>query len=921
MIKKAINFIFEKVINIPLLNFAGDSFPILTGNIINKLRKRKDWIFITAFSPDGIHFASGGFDSNILLWNIFKEKPIDNLSGHEDWIIALTFSHNGKYLLSGSRDSNIILWSIQDRKPVYKFEGHQNRISSLAFSQDNTLIASGGYDSTIKIWDIDSEKPISTIDTSPLWPTSICFAQKNKKLITGFNDGTINIYSLYDYTLISTLKIFQNWVDSIKCSKDQNLFYSSNVDGFIKIIDIKTNKLIFSKKIPFRPSLFPYNEKSINFVDALCVYMMLYERSPESFLRNLRNFDNGIESFDYKIFMQNYKDFAFDFSKKTDAIACTERSNKIFILDFFGKNQIKIDTPNSWIKTLSVSEDDSLLTAGGYDGEIKIFSFKTGYLIGSIVDHASWVNSLEFSTDNKLIAAGLEDGTILITKIKEMEIVEKFNLNSSIFKVNFFNNNKFILASSIYGELFKIDLSTKNVEIIQKLKNSWFSNFLALNDETFIATSENGYIYLIKGANIIKSNKIHDSEIIMLELLDNNTLITGSLDSFLKQINIDDLSIISEKRFDGIPLAYNKKTDKLFVSHFRCISVYKKTDDLYEQNNFDLDKPKIEFQFDFNSKQFNISKDCKNLFILKKSNEIEKISLNNFNVLFQLSSPIPITSFFNNSNSSKLVVGYNNSEIRLYDTENNKIIKKLKGYDGSISTVSLSADESFMITGFEDGTLEMWLFNEEKNLWCIENNSEPISELNFSYNNIFFISKGKYSLNVDLWSTVEGTKLGTFSNKNSCLKNFEFSPNSESVLYLNDENQLSIWFIKEGKEIVIPEQNSELSITYFSYFPDSSKVVVTYTDGSLRIFSLDGNLIKEETNKSNLVTYITFKDNDSFFTSHLDGTIRFHSLESFENKELIHAHHSSIDFLLFNSEANLLASYSTIENIIKIWSL
>lgn len=921
MDKKKLNFIFDKEINIPQSdNFAEGNFPILTGYLIDKLRKRRDWIFITAFSPDGIHFASGGFNSSILLWNIFKDKPIESLNGHEDWILALTFSHDGKYLLSGSRDNLIILWSVYDKKIINKFEGHQNRISSLAFSSDDTQIASGGYDSTIKIWNKDSKNPINVIDTSPLWPTSICYANNFDSLIVGFNDGTINIYDLNSSSPINTLSIFQSWVDSIKCSKEETLFYSSNTDGFIKITDIKTNKLIFNKQIPFKASQFPYNERSLNFVDALSIYVMLNERSPEHFLNSIRNFDQKINSLEHKIFVLDHKDFCFDFSKNLDIIAYSERSNYIYAIDLNTQETLKIGALSSWAKAISISNDNSLLSVGGYDGEIKIFSLKTGYLINSIIDHASWINSIKFSSDSKLIAAGLSDGTVIIIKIKDMEIVEKFNLHSSIYKVDFSNDNKFILASTLNGGLFRVDLKTKDIELIQKLENAWISNFVFLADtRSIITASSEGYVYLIKDKLILNSNKVHDSEIIMLSILDENSLITGSFDLFIKQLNPNDLSITFEKRLDGLPIAYNKNLNKLFISHFRNISVYKKSDEFQELDNSNLDKPELEFQFDFNSKSFILSGNFENL-VLKKLDQVEMISLFDHSSSSQINTLLPITAFCTNDKSNKLITGHHNSEIKVYNFEKNELIKELSSYVGEISSLSLSRDESFLISGFDDGTIELWLFKEEKNLWCIKSNLEPVSELIFSRNKMFFTSKNKYSFDTDLWSTIEGTKLGTFSNKKFCYKNFEFSPDGESVLYLNDNNQLLVWFLKEGREVSIPER-SDFLITYFSYSTDSSKVILGYNDGSLMIFSSEGDFIKEETGKSSPITFITFKDDKHFFTSHLDGSIRSHSLKEPENSMLIAAHHSSIDFLSCNAEKNLLASYSSIEHILKIWNI
>jgi len=68
---------------------------------------------IIAFSPDGQTLASGGFDSNIILWDIATRQSIGQpLARHTGGVFSLAFRPDGS-LASGSVDNTIILWDLR----------------------------------------------------------------------------------------------------------------------------------------------------------------------------------------------------------------------------------------------------------------------------------------------------------------------------------------------------------------------------------------------------------------------------------------------------------------------------------------------------------------------------------------------------------------------------------------------------------------------------------------------------------------------------------------------------------------------------------------------------------------------------------------------------------------------------------------
>ncbi len=115
--------------------------------------KHKNWVYKTAFSPDGKLLATSSGDETCVIWDLETKKSIQVLRNDSDCLCEVYFSKDSKYIIShGTLDTAIYIWDVQSGQCVLKFVGHKDCVNSIAFSPDGKKIYSGASDDTIKVW-------------------------------------------------------------------------------------------------------------------------------------------------------------------------------------------------------------------------------------------------------------------------------------------------------------------------------------------------------------------------------------------------------------------------------------------------------------------------------------------------------------------------------------------------------------------------------------------------------------------------------------------------------------------------------------------------------------------------------------------------------------------------------------------------
>lgn len=188
-----------------------------------------------AFSEDGSKIISGGWDSQVLVWDIEEGNVIAELKGHNGpvWGVMVydekfvftgcadkmirIFDINGKSLAtikghtdvvrcfcklppgywsgaafaSAGNDEVIRLWTL-DGTPIGELDGHSANIYSLTALPNGDMVSSS-EDRTVRIW--RDGKSIQTI-THPaisIWTVAAC--PDTGDIVSGANDNIIRIFS------------------------------------------------------------------------------------------------------------------------------------------------------------------------------------------------------------------------------------------------------------------------------------------------------------------------------------------------------------------------------------------------------------------------------------------------------------------------------------------------------------------------------------------------------------------------------------------------------------------------------------------------------------------------------------------------------------------------------------------------------
>ena len=163
-----------------------------------------------AVSPDGRYVVSGGFESNILLWDIGKSTAVRKYfigKGKEQaGAHSVAFSPDGKYIIAAcfiDERAFIRIFEQHTGKTVKEFKGHKASISSIAISPDGKYIASGsgwldeeGKDNTVRVWDIKKGSEIKKFSGHTKGIMSVAFSPDGRYVASASRDKTVRLWEV-----------------------------------------------------------------------------------------------------------------------------------------------------------------------------------------------------------------------------------------------------------------------------------------------------------------------------------------------------------------------------------------------------------------------------------------------------------------------------------------------------------------------------------------------------------------------------------------------------------------------------------------------------------------------------------------------------------------------------------------------------
>ncbi|XP_044751109.1 protein FAN-like [Coccinella septempunctata] len=190
----------------------------------------------------------GGWDNQIVLYDLDYGKITETVFAHEDAITCLSWGETSNLLVSGSGDCTVKVWKglnaggvVKPIQCLYKQLDHNSHVSCLKFDQENAFLAVGTEDGEVYIWKTSEfslhkkyqvGSSIKCIDYSP----------DGTKLALGGMDG---VFQIIDTTagLAVFRKILNSSLTSLKWSRCLLIIGCEN--GSLMIWNIVEVKLLY----------------------------------------------------------------------------------------------------------------------------------------------------------------------------------------------------------------------------------------------------------------------------------------------------------------------------------------------------------------------------------------------------------------------------------------------------------------------------------------------------------------------------------------------------------------------------------------------------------------------------------------------------------------------------------------------------
>ena len=169
-----------------------------TGERVLVLPGGKSEVTAIAVSPNQDRLAIGYGDGNI---KMFVKEPGEwsanesiAFSGHKSAINCLAFDTNGHRLASGGKDTNVIVWDVVNECGLYRLKGHKGPVTQVAFHEDRNMLVSSSKDTLVKFWDLNVQHCFKTLTghITEVWD----FALVKDYIITGSSDSELRVFKL-----------------------------------------------------------------------------------------------------------------------------------------------------------------------------------------------------------------------------------------------------------------------------------------------------------------------------------------------------------------------------------------------------------------------------------------------------------------------------------------------------------------------------------------------------------------------------------------------------------------------------------------------------------------------------------------------------------------------------------------------------
>jgi len=277
------------------------------------------------------------------------------MRGHTNWVTGVAHLSDGRRIITCSDDGSLRLWDLESGVQIGNDwrDGGKEEVWSIALSPNGKSVASGSRDGKVRLWDVETKKVVAKWTGHADCVMSLCWSVDGQRVVSGSDDGTIRVWDVESGdTVLGPIKTGHRIVFAVIYSPDTTKIVTCGYnENALKIWDAKTGNLL----------------STIKHHSEVCSLAWTSDQK--------------------KLITGSYPSIRiFD----------TATWQQIGILE--GHTQS--------VYSLSLFQNDRLLTSGSYDKTARLWNLDTNLPVGPPLQHQAFVESAAISADGKLLVTG-----------------------------------------------------------------------------------------------------------------------------------------------------------------------------------------------------------------------------------------------------------------------------------------------------------------------------------------------------------------------------------------------------------------------------------------------------------------------------------------------------------------------------------